>query len=148
MVVMKRNGKIRICLDPSDLNKKKNTRRNSSRDLRLQILHTIGLRKGILADTKLESIRNVCVAMDDILIHSNSLAADLKETTDTVKAINKSSGMKLNEAKCQYEKTKVKFLGHILSNKGLEADHQQSGSNKSLHTHSRTRNSCKDSWEW
>ncbi len=59
--------------------------------------------------------------MDVILIH----AADrerLDELTQLVLQRIKSAGLKLNGEKCVFGATRIKFLGHVLTDKGLEVD--------------------------
>lgn len=59
--------------------------------------------------------------MDNILIYSNT-ASDLKETTKVVMDKLKAAGFTLNKEKCEFDKRKIKFIGHIFSEKSDEAD--------------------------
>jgi hypothetical protein len=61
------------------------------------------------------------VSMDDILIHASDRKR-LDEVTTTVLKKLKAAGLKLNGEKCVFGVTRVKFLGHILTDKGLEVD--------------------------
>lgn len=72
----------------------------------------------------LEGIENCEVAMDDIFIHARTSKA-LQDTTKRV--INRlgKAGFTLNDEKCEYNKTTVKFLGHIFTGNGYKADHEK-----------------------
>jgi hypothetical protein len=61
------------------------------------------------------------VSMDDILIHAAGRDR-LDELTQNVMNRLKSAGLKLNGEKCVFGATRVKFLGHVLTAKGLEVD--------------------------
>ena len=65
--------------------------------------------------------RNVQVYVDDMLMKSlreyNHLS-DLQETFDTLRAYN----MKLNLNKCVFEVTAGKFLGFMVSQRGIEVN--------------------------
>lgn len=69
----------------------------------------------------LEGIENCEVAMDDIFIYNDS-NKELEKTTKIVMDRLKATGLTLNESKCEFMKRKVMFLGHIFSEKGVEAD--------------------------
>lgn len=69
----------------------------------------------------LEGIKNCEVAMDDIFIYSDT-AKDLEKTTKIVMDRLTTAGFTLNKSKCEFCKRKVKFLGHLFSEKGVEAD--------------------------
>ena len=63
--------------------------------------------------------RNVQVYVDDMLVKSvreDDHLSDLQETFDTLRMYN----MKLNQSKCAFGVTVVKFLGFMLSQKGIE----------------------------
>lgn len=61
------------------------------------------------------------MSIDDIFIHAKS-REELRKTVGAVIEILKQSGFKLNKNKCIFEATRIKFLGHIVSANGLEAD--------------------------
>lgn len=70
----------------------------------------------LLGDTK-----GVICYFDDILIHS----ADEKEHNEVllkVKTKLKEVGLTLNEDKCLYKQSEIKFLGHIINNQGIKPD--------------------------
>ena len=58
---------------------------------------------------------------DDILIWRDSIEQLRERTTQVFKSVQ-THGLKLNRAKCQFEKTEVTFLGHLITDKGVEAD--------------------------
>ena len=65
--------------------------------------------------------RNVQVYVNDMLVKSQreeDNLEDLRETFDTLRSYN----MKLNPGKCAFEVTTGKFLGFIVSQRGIEAN--------------------------
>ena len=65
--------------------------------------------------------RNVQVYVDDMLVKSRreeDHLKDLKETFDTLRSNN----MKLNPGKCAFEVTVGKFLGFMVSQRGIKAN--------------------------
>lgn len=69
----------------------------------------------------LEGIENTESSMDDILVYAETLD-DLETITKKVVDRLALAGLKLNEEKCVFRANRVKFLGHIFSGNGLEAD--------------------------
>jgi hypothetical protein len=65
--------------------------------------------------------RNMEVYVDDMLVKSTKLlnhTHDLHEAFETLKQY----GMKLNPAKCAFGVSAEKFLGYMVSNRGIEAN--------------------------
>ena len=65
--------------------------------------------------------RNVQVYIDDMLVkslHENEHLNDLQETFDTLRSYN----MKLNPSKCVFGVTVGKFLGFMMSQRGIEVN--------------------------
>ena len=65
--------------------------------------------------------RNVQVYVDDILVKSvreNDHLSDLQETFDTLRSYN----MKLNPSTCTFGVTAGKFLGFMVSQRGIEVN--------------------------
>ena len=65
--------------------------------------------------------RNVQVYVDNMLVKSRKEEdhlEDLRETFDTLHSYNK----KLNPGKCAFEVTARKFLGFMVSQRGIEAN--------------------------
>lgn len=59
--------------------------------------------------------------MDDIFIHAKT-EKELNKTTNTVMKRLKAAGFTLNSAKCEFNQFRVKFLGHVFTEKGCEPD--------------------------
>lgn len=72
----------------------------------------------------LEGIDNCEVAMDDIFIFGNSVQELNKITKSVIDRLTE-AGFTLNKEKCEYNKQRVKFLGHVFTNKGYEADNDK-----------------------
>ena len=65
--------------------------------------------------------RNVRVYIDDLLVkslHENDHLGDLRETFDTLQSYN----MKLNPGKCTFGVTAGKFLGFMVSQRGIKVN--------------------------
>ena len=65
--------------------------------------------------------RNVQVYVDDMLVKNvreNDHLSDLQETFNTLRSYN----MKLNPSKCIFEVTTGKFLGFMVSQRGIEVN--------------------------
>ena len=68
--------------------------------------------------------RNVQVYVDDMLVKSlreNNHLDDLQETFDTLQSYN----MKLNPSKCVFGVTARKFLGFMVSQRGIEVNSEK-----------------------
>ena len=68
--------------------------------------------------------RNVQVYVDDMLVksvHENDHLNDLQETFDTLRSYN----MKLNLSKCVFGVTTGKFLGFMVSQRGIEVNSEK-----------------------
>ena len=61
------------------------------------------------------------IYLDDLIIFSSSLEEHLKRL-DLVLSRLKECNLKLNPKKCLFFQTKVKYVGHIVSENGVEAD--------------------------
>lgn len=169
MVVVRQKGKIRICIDPSDVNKNilrrhfpLTTIEEISADIKgSKFFALLDCTKGFwqiklsertqkiltfatpwgrysfkrlpfgvssapeifqeILTNLLSKIKNVRVSIDDIFIHAKSREELRKTVGEVIETLNK-SGFKLNKNKCILEARRIKFLGHIVSANGLEAD--------------------------
>ena len=68
--------------------------------------------------------RNVQVYIDNMLVKSvqeDDHLSDLRETFDTLQTYN----MKLNPSKCAFRVTAGKFLGFMVSQRGIEVNHER-----------------------
>ncbi|XP_050238281.1 uncharacterized protein LOC126687768 [Mercurialis annua] len=95
VLIKKSNGRWRLCIDFTDLN------------------------KACPKDNQLG--KNVEVYVDDIVVKSKGIedhAEDLAETFEKLKGFN----LKLNPEKCVFAVRSGKFLGHLISEKGIEAN--------------------------
>lgn len=69
----------------------------------------------------LEGMSNVEIAMDDILIHAES-RKELERLTERVLRKLNEAGLTLNLNKCEFNKQRIKFLGHVFTSEGYEVD--------------------------
>jgi transposase InsO family protein len=72
----------------------------------------------------LREIESAIVYIDDILIYAKGIE-ELKTTTEKVLQTLKNNNLTLNDEKCEYEKEKLKFLGHTVSSAGLNIDEEK-----------------------
>ena len=73
-----------------------------------------------LMNATLAGLEEFCmVYQDDIIIFSESFAEHLKHLEAVLNRLRK-AGITLSSSKCHFGKERVKFLGHIVSSKGLE----------------------------
>lgn len=61
------------------------------------------------------------IYLDDVLVFSRSFADHLQSLTEVFSRF-RSAGLKLKAKKCQFAQTQVTFLGHVVSNQGLQPD--------------------------
>ncbi len=69
----------------------------------------------------LDGIEGVVCLMDDVLVHGKTLE-EHNDRLHRVLSWLEESGMTLNKDKCTFSSTEVKFLGQILSDKGICSD--------------------------
>ena len=74
-----------------------------------------------LMDTLFRDLSFVTTYLDDVLIHSCSIE-EHKEHLNTVFNRIESAGLSLHGSKCNIGVYQVKYLGHVFSAKGMEAD--------------------------
>ena len=67
----------------------------------------------------LGDIVRVQVIIDDILIHGGTMKEHDKRREETLWWIEE-SGIKLNPGKCEFRKRAIRYLGHIISDKGIQ----------------------------
>lgn len=63
----------------------------------------------------------VLVYLDDIMIFSKTLGQHIKHVKHVLQKMQ-SKGLKLNKAKCSFFKSKVEWLGYVISEEGIEVD--------------------------
>lgn len=66
----------------------------------------------------LRGCKGVAVFIDDILVYSET-REQLQERTEVVKGILAANNLTLNQEKCEYESTKVDFLGFTIDETGM-----------------------------
>ena len=71
--------------------------------------------------TILDSIPGVFCNMDDILVDGENQTVHDRHLIRVLECL-KEAGVTLNDQKCEFSKTSIKFLGHIVSDQGIEAD--------------------------
>ena len=59
--------------------------------------------------------------VDDVIVHSNGFEQGLERLEHVFRKLRQNN-LKLNPAKCEFFKTRVKYCGHIVSEKGVETD--------------------------
>jgi hypothetical protein len=84
--------------------------------------------------------------LDDLIIQLSTFTEHLHHI-DLVLDKLTSAGFRVNTAKCQFCKPEIKFLGHVISDEGVKADHVR---NEAVlkYLYLRTNNSCVNSWEY
>lgn len=71
--------------------------------------------------TVLQGLPNVANYLDDIILWGRTQT----EHDDTLKAVVQrlqDAGLKLNQSKCQFNKTSLRFLGHTVNAQGIQPD--------------------------
>ena len=81
----------------------------------------------------LASLKGVLCQMDDVLVfssdkaeHNIRLAAELDRIRD--------GGVTLNREKCEFEKTKLLFLGHVVDHQSIQADPEKTSAIQRLNS--------------
>ena len=69
--------------------------------------------------TILDSISGVLCNMDDILVYGENQTVHERRLIRVLECL-KEAGVTLNDQKCEFSKTSFKFLGHIVSDQGIE----------------------------
>ena len=69
----------------------------------------------------LEGLEGVLCLMDDILVFGGN-ATEHDEGLKAVLTRIAAAGATLNPTKCEFSKSKLKFLGHIIVQQGIRAD--------------------------
>ncbi|XP_065087250.1 uncharacterized protein K02A2.6-like [Ochlerotatus camptorhynchus] len=69
----------------------------------------------------LEEVKNKIVYIDDILLYAETLE-ELRKTVAHVLRILNTNNLTLNMAKCEFDQTRIKFLGHELDKSGFNIE--------------------------
>ena len=67
----------------------------------------------------LQGLKHVCVYLDDILVTDSSEREHLDNLAEVLKRLE-SVGMRLKRSKCEFMLPSVEYLGHKISDKGLQ----------------------------
>ncbi|CAF1516686.1 unnamed protein product [Rotaria magnacalcarata] len=76
-----------------------------------------------LMDLVLGGLKWTCalVYLDDIIVYSSTFSSHLQHLESVLQRIQ-ASGLTLHLSKCQFCKTKLRYLGHVVSQIGIEPD--------------------------
>ena len=77
-----------------------------------------------IMDNLLQGIPQVCVYLDDILVTGKSTEEHLKNLEEVLSRL-KNAGMRLKKSKCAFLLPQVEYLGHQISEKGLQPTTQK-----------------------
>ncbi|XP_062556606.1 uncharacterized protein K02A2.6-like [Armigeres subalbatus] len=69
----------------------------------------------------LKPVKNKIIYIDDVLIFADCLE-DLRKTVCEVLKILRANNLTLNSAKCEFDQTRLKFLGHEIDENGFHVD--------------------------
>ena len=67
----------------------------------------------------LQGLKHVCVYLDDILVTGSSEREHLNNLAEVLKRLE-SAGMRLKRSRCEFMLPSVEYLGHKISDKGLQ----------------------------
>eukprot|EP00731_Ephydatia_muelleri_P030587 Em0022g101a len=124
VVASKKNGGIRICIDFKLLN-----------NYVQREVHPLPKVDDVLAQLAgakiLEGLDGVLCQMDDVLLFGkNKEEHDVRLRAALEKL--EAAGVTLNEEKCEFEKSRLLFLGHIIDEQGIHADPNKTASIKNM----------------
>lgn len=86
----------------------------------------------------LEGIEGVLIYMDDVLVFGKTVEEHNRNLKEVLERI-KNSGLKLNKDKCDFNKTQINFLGHIISNRGIKICPEKTAAISALKTPSSSK---------
>ena len=75
----------------------------------------------------LSGLNGVLCLMDDVLVYSRDTKEHNKRLTEALQRIQ-AAGMTLNPSKCEFVKTQLKFLGHLVNRDGVRVDPKKTSS--------------------
>ena len=79
----------------------------------------------------IDGLPGVLYLMDDILVYGND-QNEHDTRLDTVLAKIQDAGITLNKEKCEFAKTSIKFLGHVITSDGISPDPQKTSAISSM----------------
>ena len=83
--------------------------------------------------TMFEGVEGVQTIQDDVLIHGQTGAEHDEKVMQTLEMMHKSK-LKLNKEKCKFKRTKVAYVGHVLSSEGLQSDPEKVRAIREMHS--------------
>ncbi len=85
------------------------------------------------------NLKEVVVFLDDLLVFSKTLEEHEARLTKVLDRL-KEYGLKLSSEKCKFFQSSVRYLGHVVSERGVETDPEKvAGSSASKRVESRPR---------
>uniref|UniRef100_A0A2N9GP06 Uncharacterized protein n=1 Tax=Fagus sylvatica TaxID=28930 RepID=A0A2N9GP06_FAGSY len=130
VVVQKKNGKWRVCVDFTDLNKEK-TAFITPRGAYCYKVMPFGLKNAGATYQRMMTTmfgnqigKTVEVYIDDMLVKSVRKEDHLAHLREVFEILRR-DGLRLNASKCLFGVRSGKFLGHIISSRGIEANPDQ-----------------------
>lgn len=88
------------------------------------------------------NIEGVNVYNDDIIVSGRTLK-EHNERLMQVLETAKQNDLKLNKDKCKFNVKTVTYMGHIISEAGMQADKTKIDAIKNMKTHRKTQKNCK-----
>ncbi|XP_020293938.1 uncharacterized protein LOC109859790 [Pseudomyrmex gracilis] len=112
VAVVKKNGKIRLCLDARELNKR--MKNDHSQPPSIEETSGSSFARAMNLALNDQNLDFLIVYLDDILIASNSLEEHMEHLEYVLNKL-KQAGFRLNLDKCEWLQREVTFLGHTFS---------------------------------
>ena len=81
----------------------------------------------------LDGLEGVVCQMDDVLVFGKDQQQHDTRLTAVLRRIQK-AGVTLNREKCEFSKTKLLFLGHLIDSNGIQADPEKTTAIQQMHT--------------
>ncbi|XP_050528243.1 uncharacterized protein K02A2.6-like [Daktulosphaira vitifoliae] len=128
VIVEKPNKKLRICLDPQDLNRALKVVKFPITTLKEIIPKLKGKKFYTVIDLKdgfwqiaLDEESNIIIYFDDIMISANA-KEEHDNILEQVIQVARENNIKFNKDKIQFEMNEVKFLGFLFNENGMRPD--------------------------
>lgn len=100
----------------------------------------------------LDGLDGVVCHMDDVLVSGSTQAEHDARIIAVLQRIE-SAGVTLNQTKCEFSKTTIKFLGHLIDQAGIRADPDKTAAIQEMrppHDHFRIvpfHGHCEPTWQ-
>ena len=96
-------------------------------------------------NTVLNGLEGVICLIDDVLIHGNDKNEHDKRLRKVLERLQE-SGVTLKNDKCEFWKTELKFLGHMVSQDGVRADPDKTKAIVNMKAPCSQSQNCEDLW--